>query len=199
MLIIFLTILNVMLIGVVLLVLSIKKNHPAAKSELSSELEGFDLIEFQQNLKNLIEELNASATSSIKNMEVSRERLEELLKDADAKTNELKYLLERNHLRRQAEYKSAINEKHEKTFEPEQTEEPLLFKTREENAPRPKFMINTVEETVEAAEISSAKQAGRDRYQHINSLITNGLTVDEIAKVTGLSRGEIELIRNLKK
>jgi DNA-binding NarL/FixJ family response regulator len=60
-------------------------------------------------------------------------------------------------------------------------------------------MINTIEETVEAAEISSAKQTGRDRYQHINSLINNGLSVDEIAKVTGLSRGEIELIRNLKK
>jgi|GEM_PF-1471545 uncharacterized membrane protein len=199
MLIIFLTILNVTLIGVVLLVLSFKKNQPAAKSDLSSELEGFDLIEFQQNLKNLIEELNSSASSSIKNMEASRARLDELLKAADVKTNELKYLLERNQLRRQAEYKSAINDKLENTPEPEQIEEPLLFKNQEENSLKPKFMINTIEETVEAAEISSAKQTGRDRYQHINSLINNGLSVDEIAKVTGLSRGEIELIRNLKK
>ncbi len=199
MLIIFLTILNVTLIGVVLLVLSFKKNQPAAKSDLSSELEGFDLIEFQQNLKNLIEELNSSASSSIKNMEASRARLDELLKAADVKTNELKYLLERNQLRRQAEYKSAINDKLENTPEPEQIEEPLLFKNQEENSLKPKFMINTIEETVEAAEISSAKQTGSDRYQHINSLINNGLSVDEIAKVTGLSRGEIELIRNLKK
>ena len=79
---ILLTVLNVILIGVVIMLLSIRKAPPQKKSELSSELEGFDLIEFQQNLKNLIEELNSSAQSSIKDMENKKAQLEDTLRSA---------------------------------------------------------------------------------------------------------------------
>jgi hypothetical protein len=196
---ILLTVLNVILIGVVIILLSLKKPQADKKSALSSELEGFDLIEFQQNLKNLIGELNSSASVSIKDIEVKKNQLEETMKYADARINELKYLLERNQLRRQAEFKAAINEEPVHAPEDQDTGDLFAGKSAEERVLTPKFMLNTAEETIEAAAISQAKQTGRDKYQHINSLIKNGISIEEIAKVTGLSRGEIELIRNLKK
>jgi hypothetical protein len=195
---ILLTVLNVILIGVVIMLLSIRKAPPQKKSELSSELEGFDLIEFQQNLKNLIEELNSSAQSSIKDMENKKAQLEDTLRSADTRINELKYLLERNQLRRQAEYKSAINEE-PAAGEETKDEDLFSFKPAEETVLQPKFMLNTAEEAREAAAINESKQSGREKYQHINSLIKSGISIEDIAKVTGLSRGEIELIRNIKK
>jgi uncharacterized phage infection (PIP) family protein YhgE len=188
------------MIGLVILLLSLKKSTPQKKSELSSELEGFDLIEFQQNLKNLIEELNSSAQSSIKEMEGKNSQLEETLRSADARINELKYLLERNQLRRQAEYKSAINEVPAVEPKDDDKDEDLFsFKPAEETFLSPKFMLNTADEAREAAAIIESRQSGREKYQHINSLIKSGISIEEIAKTTGLSRGEIELIRNIKK
>ena len=60
-------------------------------------------------------------------------------------------------------------------------------------------MQTGMEETSELAALPDVQKPVKDKYQHISILIKNGLSVEEIAKVTGFTRGEIELVRNIKR
>lgn len=174
-----------------------KNRKDTSRSEkLFSDLEDMDLIEFQQNLKALIGELSRVAKTNVASMEEKKAETELVIKSADVRISEIKYLLERNQLKRQAEYKEAINS-------PAETKAPVLpFE-----APGPvkdvpgmsRMLITGMEDTADAVPAQEAPAPAKDKYQHINSLIKNGLSIEEIAKVTGLTRGEIELVRNIKK
>jgi hypothetical protein len=193
-----LTLLNLALIGCVVFILFFRKNPQ--ENKLLSDLEGIDLLEFQQNLKSLIDELNVVANTNILGMEDKKKQVEEIIKSADARINEMKYLIERNQLRRQAEYKEAISEVQEEPAKHHEIiAEPSNSNGREKETVFVSKLVATGLEELEEDPRPEHKAAGRDKYQHINSLIKNGLSVDEIAKVTGLTRGEIELVRNIKR
>ena len=197
-----LIILNVILI---IIVIFIAVKNQGEKEKVFSTLEGIELIEFQQNLKQLIEELNNVTEIKIREMDEKKSETEKMLKEFDIKTKELRYLIERQQIMRKTDYKaefskgpSAVPEK------PVQQNLPLdREKIREEAENSPKksarFVINEKEEKEEPAASFSAAGKTKDKYSHISALLQNGMQVEEIAKVTGLTRGEIELIKNIKK
>ena len=193
---ILLVMLNVVLMAACVYLLYKNRKDLSRSEKLFSDLEDIDLIEFQQNLKALIEELNRVARTNIAGMEEKKAETELVIKSADVRISEIKYLIERNQLKRQAEYKGAINEPMPQPAAPQafdvetQPKEPQGIS---------RMIITGMEEAAETAPLSEAKAPVKDKYQHINSLIRNGLSVEEIAKVTGLTRGEIELVRNIKK
>ena len=193
---IFLVVFNVILICASVYLLYRNRKEIRRSEKLFSDLEDIDLIEFQQNLKALIEELNRVARTNIAGMEEKKSETELVIKSADVRISEIKYLLERNQLKRQAEYKGAINET------PAQPQSGLSSEP-EAQAREPqglsRMIITGMEETFSEMPAEEAKAPAKDKYQHINGLIKNGLSVEEIAKVTGLTRGEIELVRNIKK
>jgi hypothetical protein len=196
---IFLAIVNLLLLGIAVYIFFFRKKKDE-KGPLS-DMEGMDLLEFQQNLKALIEELNVVANTNIISMEEKKKQVEETIKLADARINEIKYLLERNKLKKQGEHKEAISDmskpEDQRAVETPAEVKPDIKKDEIKEKPAPSRLIATgLEDNEENA--AENKPAGREKYQHINSLLKNGLSVDEIAKVTGLTRGEIELIRNIK-
>jgi hypothetical protein len=197
---IILIILNIALLAAVVILLINNRKLSVKSGKMFSDLEDIDLIEFQQNLKALIEELNKVAGTSIKNMEDKKVETEFAVKTADLRINEIKYLVERNQLQRQAEYKEVINEpviKYEKSVVSDTTEE-----ANDDKDKTSKVIFTGMEEpddTQTPSVKADLKIPAQDKYQHINALIKNGLSIQEIAKVTGLTRGEIELVRNIKK
>ncbi len=195
-----LVVLNLILIAVVVFLL-IKLNKPRESGPMS-ELEGIDLIEFQQNLKSLIDELSVIANTRIIAMEEVKKSVEQTMKAATERINEMKYLMERNQLRRQAEYKEAIHDTPSEIPAAEKSDSLEGDNTQDvKDTPAvSRLVVNGLEDNAEAPVMDKDfKAAGRDKYQHINTLLNNGLSVDEIAKVTGLTRGEIQLIRNIKR
>ena len=201
-----LIILNIVLILAVIVILSSGRR---AKNNVFSSLEDIELIEFQQNLKDLIDQLHKVAETKVKEMEIKKKEIEDALAMSDARINELKYLIERNQLIRKSEYKAAIaaGPRPEEIIFPELREKPAGDASRKARPAAPaqtaRFMMNELPD--ERIEDGAIKHMGPDdfpvknKYEHINSLIKNGLSIDEISKVTGLSRGEIELIRNIKR
>jgi hypothetical protein len=198
-----LIILNIVLmLGVIILFFTRKHG----KKNVFSSLEDIELIEFQQNLKDLIDQLHKVAETKVKEMEIKKKEIEDTIVMSDAKINELKYLIERNQLIRKSEYKAAIaaGPLPEEVVFPEFKKKPVEDASRKaRQAPPARFVMN--EMFSDSAENAGEQPAetennkGKNKYEHINSLIKNGLSVDEISKVTGLSRGEIELIRNIKR
>jgi hypothetical protein len=193
-----LTVLNIALIMVVVILLLSRR---AGGKNVLSNLEDIELIEFQQNLKELVDELHRLAETKIRDMDLKKKETEDVLAEADAKIKEMKYLIERNQLIRRSEYKTAIAQGTENDAlfpEPrKRQQEEISKKTRPQPA---RFVMNEAPERgpdgIQALQDSGA---GRDRYAHINNLINNGLSIEEVSKVTGMSRGEIELIKNIKK
>lgn len=198
---ILLVILNVVLMALTIYLLYKNRRDTSRSDKLFSDLEDIDLIEFQQNLKGLIEELNRVAKTNITGMEDKRTETELTIKSADVRINEIKYLMERNQLKRQAEYKGAINEPAEQ--KPAEHKAVKLSFEEEPGIKEPqgisRMIITGMEERFETPPAADTKAPVMDKYQHINNLIKNGLSVEEIAKVTGLTRGEIELVRNIKR
>lgn len=194
-------IIALVILNVILLIASgyllYKNRKDTSRSEkLFSDLEDMDLIEFQQNLKALIDELSRVAKTNVASMEEKKAETEIVIKSADVRISEIKYLLERNQLKRQAEYKEAINAPAEQTQINLPYEEPVNSK---EAHGMSRMIITGMEDSQDQSPVTEVKAPAKDKYQHINSLIKNGLSVEEIAKVTGLTRGEIELVRNIKK
>jgi hypothetical protein len=195
---IFLIVANLLLIAAVIY-LALKQAKGAGS--VFSSLEDIELIEFQQNLKELINELHKVSENEIAQLDARKKEICEAMAAADTKIKELRYLIDRNQLIRKSEYKSAISQG------PVNPEEVLFSEIRKPaepvKKPKPqpaKFIINDAPaENIEISEERPEENKGRTKYEHINSLIKNGLAVEEIAKVTGLSRGEIELIKNIKK
>jgi hypothetical protein len=196
----FLVIANIVLVLTVLLLLFIAKKP---RNTVFSSLEDIELIEFQQNLKELIEQLHKVSENEINDMSLKKKEMEETIASAEAKIKELRYLVDRNQLIRKSEYKSAI------AAGPLQHEDLLFMEIKKPQQAEPvkrqkpapaKFSMN------DAPASDGGEQAGqqednrpKNKYEHINTLIRNGLAIEEIAKVTGLSRGEIELIKNIKR
>lgn len=194
--IILLAVLNVFLMCAAAYLLYRNRKEINRSERLFSDLEDIDLIEFQQNLKALIEELNRVARTNIAGMEEKKAETELVIKSADIRISEIKYLLERNQLKRQAEYKGAINETVQQDMSGLSLEADAEVKVQQGLS---RMIITGMEETYRESPSAEVKAPVKDKYQHINSLIKNGLSVEEIAKVTGLTRGEIELVRNIKK
>ncbi|HDQ25806.1 MAG TPA: hypothetical protein ENN43_03555 [bacterium] len=198
--IIILVILNIILIAVILLMVL----RGGKKSPLFSDLEDMELIEFQHNLRELIDELNRVSETGIKNMDIKKTETQEVLKQAEMKIKELKYLIERNRISRPAGAAentrgSVINPPagaEENLFPPlARKNPPISNPVISDRKPAPKFSIN--EKEPEPA--GGAESKAGEKYGHINNLLKGGMDIAEIAKVTGMSRGEIELIRNIKK
>jgi len=168
-----------------------------------SSLEDIELIEFQQNLKELIEQLHTVSENEINDMSQKKKEMEETIAAAEAKIKELRYLVDRNQLIRKSEYKSAIAAgplPHEEVLFME-IKKPPMTEAVKKNKPMPaRFFINdSPADNGGESEGQQEESRPKNKYEHINTLIGNGMAIEEIAKVTGLSRGEIELIRNIKK
>jgi hypothetical protein len=197
---IFLVVADIILMIAVILLLFIRSK---SKNTVFSSLEDIELIEFQQNLKELIDQLHTVSENEIKDMSAKKREMEETIAAAETKIKELRYLVDRNQLIRKSEYKSAI------AAGPPQNEDLMFMEVRkpppQENprkhkAPPAKFVMNDAPAN-DAGEPAAQPEENRpkNKYEHINTLIRNGLAIEEIAKVTGLSRGEIELIKNIKR
>jgi hypothetical protein len=197
---IFLIVSNIVLLAVIVVFFFFRGNP---HNTVFSNLEDIELIEFQQNLKELIEQLHKVSENEIKDMDAKRKETEETIASADTKIKELRYLIDRNQLIRKSEYKSAI------AAGPVSPEDVLFMEVKKNSAAEPvkkqktmpaKFLMNeTTFQENEPEQKTVEGNGARNKYEHINSLIKNGIAVEEIAKVTGLSRGEIELIKNIKR
>lgn len=185
---------------ILVVVLLFVKNKPG--NTVFSSLEDIELIEFQQNLKGLIEQLHKMSENEIKDMETKKKEVEDAVASAEAKIKELKYLIDRNQLIRKSEYKSEISAgplQAENLLFAEMKKPQVQAEPARKKAVPAKFVINDLQEETKTAAAATDENKVKNKYDHINSLIKNGLAVEEIAKVTGLSRGEIELIKNIKR
>ena len=187
-----LIILNIFLIAAVIFML-LKK--PKEKSGVLSELEDIELIEFQHNMRQLVEEMEKSASVGVASINSAKAELDKKLKESETVIKELKYLLERNRLQRTAEYKTEISS----------VQEPAAAAAVQEAKPQAEPLIISRQPAVFEIkeEPKNPKQAVKasvkDKYDRVGKLLDNGMAVQEIASVTGMSFGEIELIKNLKK
>lgn len=192
---------NVILIALVIILLAVKNTK---QKNVMSSLEDIELIEFQQNLKDLINELHKLAETKIQEMDKKKNETEEIVAAAETKIKEMKYLIDRNQLIRKSEYKAAISAG-------AIPDTPLFADTAKKAAdetarkakPAPaKFVMNEMpEENRKKSNAAAAAGSGRgmDKYDYINNLARNGMSTEEISKVTGMPRGEIELIKSIKK
>lgn len=193
---ILLVILNLLLLGLAGFLFYKNRKEVGHSEKMFSDLEDMDLIEFQQNLKALIEELNRVTKTSITDMEEKKADVELIIKAADVRISEIKYLMERNKYKRQAEYKDAMTEPVADKSSVLPFENIIQSKELQDTQ---KLFITGMEETAELASLPDVQKPVKDKYQHISSLIKNGLSIEEIAKVTGFTKGEIELVRNIKR
>lgn len=197
-----LIILNVILI-IFLLFLIISRNRN--KNILFSNMEEIDLIEFQRGLKELIDELNKITNTGINDWVAKKKEIDDSIMLIDSKINELKYLVERNQIIRHLEYKKEIP--YGKT---EFSDEINNTKIIKDKSIEQKFDKKNIVETHKKTDknilkilIDENKTEKLDninlKYSHIHNLLKNGISVEEISKITGLTKGEIELIKNIKK
>jgi hypothetical protein len=193
---IILVILNLILIGALIFLLV--RKHPQGGA--FQDIEDVELIEFQQNIKQLIEEIKLAAENGVSRIDTKKSEMEKVLRESEKALKELKYMIDRNKIIRTAEYKTEISSarsNRESAVQPSPVEisgaaKPVL-EPAETPVKRPpaKFLLND--------EVGGTVPHEQGRYERVNNLITNGMSVEEISTVTGMSRGEIELIRNLKK
>lgn len=191
---------NIILV-IITIVLLFLKSRP--HNTVFSNLEDIELIEFQQNLKELIEQLHKVSENEIKDMETKKKEMEDTMASAEIKIKELRYLIDRNQLIRKAEYKSAIAAgpvSHPELMFVEAKNNQSVEPAKKQKTMSSNFIMDehTMEEKDTSRQVPEENR-GRNKYEHINSLIKNGLAIEEISKVTGLSRGEIELIKNIRK
>ncbi len=177
-------IINILLI-IIVLFLILKKNKKE-DNIVNEDMKGIELLEFQQNLKLMIEEFKNFSDEILKKIDEKNEQIKKSIKEADIKISEIKYLIERVNLMKQNENKvNAIVENTSLV-----NDNKIKKDTKKiEKIKVSKFMINEKE---------NEKINEKDKYENIKNLLENGLSVSEISKITGLSKGEIELIKNLK-
>lgn len=197
-----LIILNIILI-IFILFLIISKNYN--KNILFSNIENIELIEFQRGLKELIDELNKITNTGIKDLDAKKKEIDNSIILIDSKIKELKYLVERNQIIRQSEYKKEIA--YGKTeFSDEINNSNIINDKLIKQKFDKKNIIETQKKTDKNALKILIDENKTDKLDNINlkfsqihNLIKNGISIEEISKITGLTKGEIELIKNIKK
>ena len=193
---------NIVLIAVVVFLATRKR---PGGGNILADMENDELIEFQQNLRELIGELNRISKDSIEKMNASKKDIDSSVSAADLKIRELKYLVERHRLMRGSSYREEIAKGPENSAAQGEGARGSGKISGINKKNRAKFVINDKEKPEEEERGSRElpeKKEGRqkqDKYGHIKSLISGGMSVEEIARVTGLTKGEIELIINIKK
>lgn len=193
-----LIIINLVLIILVIVLLIVRQ--PAKKNSYAA-IEDLELIEFQQNMHNLIDELNKVSDSKIKEMDTKTGEMNNVLKAVDSKMRELKYVIERNRYMREADFKTEISQPVKETA-PEMVKDILLKRPSVplvaiENDTQVKPWKFTINET--DSPVSGDSDDKEDKYDYVSKLADSGMAVSEISRVTGINAGEIELIRNIKK
>ncbi len=195
-----LIVLNIFLIVLVVFILAVKKSK---QKNVMSNLEDIELIEFQQNLKELINELHKLAETKIQELDKKKKETEEILASADTKIKEMKYLIDRNQLIRKSEYKAAIASgvPQDAPLFTETPKKPADETARKAKPAASKFVMNEIPEESRKKNGTPAANPGKgmDKYDYISNLARNGMSTEEISKVTGMPRGEIELIKSIKK
>jgi hypothetical protein len=194
---ILLVIINLILIGALIFILARKRTQGGA----FQDLEDVELIEFQQNIKQLIDEIKLAAENGVSSIDVKKSEMEKVLHESEKAVKELKYLIDRNKIIRTAEYKTEIStsrlnrENNVQALPPETivaVKQPAEAAETPEKHTAAKFLLND-------DIVGGTVPHEQGRYERVNNLIKNGMSIEEISTVTGMSRGEIELIRNLKK
>jgi len=183
-----LVILNVALIIAVIVILGSRKER--REKNTAAELEELNLIEFQQNLKDLIEQLKAAGDLSVEKTALAKEKLETILSDAEKAAKELRYLIDRTRMMREAEYKTEMG-KPAREIPKKNTK--IESEPAREKQPETKFEMPEISEPVN----TMARDGSKSEW--VQGLLKNGISPEEISVITGISRGEIELIKNLKK
>lgn len=197
-----LIIINIILIAF-LLFLIVSKNRN--KNILFSNIENIELIEFQRGLKELIDELNKITNSGIKEFDAKKKEIDSNIILIDTKIKELKYLIERNQIIRQSEYKKEIaygkTELKKETNDSNTTKDKLI----KQNLNKKNIFDSSkkIDKNVLKILIDENKTDKPDdihlKYSQIHNLINNGMPIEQISKITGLTKGEIQLIINIKK
>ncbi len=187
---------NIALIILVLILLIVKASN---KNGGQNSLEDLELIEFQQNMHNLIDELNKVSESKLREMDLKMAEMNAVVKAVESKIRELKYIIERNRYMREADFKTEMSlPVSAASAGPDAAHTP-----QEKNVQQPqadaaagtaKFTIN---ESFEAP--SDSGSSGESRNDYVARLIDSGMAADEISKITGINRGEVELIKNIKR
>ena len=190
---IFLVVINIILIAAVVLLLA---KQGRSKTYSFTELEDVELLEFQENLKKLIEQMKITAEKGAADMKASEKELKSGINEAEKAAKELKYLIERSRYIRSSNRRPE-NEILKDTEETEikQKKKPAGdfgdFETPAKKTAR--FEMN------DGDEAGAEKDDGSDKFGRVSRLLDRGLGVDEIVSVTGLARSEVMLIKNLKK
>jgi len=188
-----LIILNFILILTVIIVLYTKNNIKG--TTIFTRMEDFELLEFQDNLKSLIEELNKVTSTSVKEMENKKAEIDKLFIEIDSKIKELKYMIERVNLLKKPIIRQDFQKKEENLLNIEQKK--VNYKTEVKNENLIDTNINKTSKFV-IDENSSLLNQNKLKYENIKKLLLQGMPINEIAKLSNLTIGEIELIKNLK-
>ncbi|MFP4465929.1 MAG: hypothetical protein ACLFP1_02655 [Candidatus Goldiibacteriota bacterium] len=197
--IIFLTVINIILIAaVIVLFFRIGKSGGHA----FSDLEDVELLEFQENLKKLIDRMKETAEKGTADMRRGSIELEARIKEAEKNAKELKYLIERSR-----HIKSVERKKEKAPADPAEKEETDSFDLRRRSAgDRPGVKSAEPEKEPKKTakfemdeEERNGDAGGQDKFTRVSRLLDRGLGVDEIVSVTGYTRSEVALIKNLKK
>ncbi len=200
--IIILIIFNIILILFLLFLIISRFNN---KNSFFSNIESVELIEFQKGLKELIDELNKITNTGIKDLDNKKKEIDNSIVLIDSKIKELKYLIERNQIIRQSEYKKEISYGKIDIIDETNNQNVIkdtLIKQKIDSKSLDKSQKKTNKDELKIL-VSQEKSDKLDdfnlKYSQIHNLIKNGVTIDEISKITGLTKGEIELIKNIKK
>ena len=193
-----LIIINIVLIAVTILLL-VSKPRGGGFDAREDAMRDIELLEFQQNMKELIADLNKVAENGANSMEIRKKELERVIQQADARVKELKYLIDRNKVIRDTEYKSEIAMGPGESAAPQAAPQAAPVPAPKAAA-KPKEEENGAKFVIAGQDAENpSKNKPKDKYSNIQGLLSQGMSIDEISKVTGLSKGEIELIKNLKK
>ncbi len=198
--IVILIILNIVLLLIILyFIISWNLN----RINTSTDFGNTELMEFQKNLKELIEELNKTVDNKINDLSIKKKEIDNGIILIDSKIKELKYLTERNQIIKQSGYKNEIT-----------LEKPVIIKENNANNIKEKTINQKplkkdgkFEKDADNNRIKIVIEENRNneiddlnlKYLQIHNLLKNGMSIEEISKITGLTKGEIELIKNIKK
>jgi hypothetical protein len=173
------------------------------KNNILDTFENTELLEFQKNLKDLIDELNKTINDKINDLSIRKKEIDSSIVLIDSKIKELKYLTERNQIIKQSEYKKEIayekpvtikennaNNIKEKLLTPKHIRKDGKFEKEQE--------YNKIKIVIDENKKNEIDDLNL-KYSQIHNLINNGISIEEISKTTGLTKGEIELIKNIKK
>ncbi|MEI7640458.1 MAG: hypothetical protein WCJ46_02980 [bacterium] len=177
--------------------------YKSDREKFFSAMEDFDIVEFHENLKLLVEEVKHAGEKGLEDIEKQRKETDKQIIEAEVKIKELRFLLEGKITEKD------IKGKTDKTIKTIISTKKNNFKTQpvKLKQTRQEEKDNTTEvgamykgkAKFDIPDNKTSKAKSKSKYEYAGGLLKQGMESTEISKITGLSMAEIQLIKNIKK